>query len=63
MQTTKVVYWEADGAWLGYLQEFPDYWTQGDTFDDLMAHLRDLHADLTQGSLTGVRRVADLAIA
>ena len=61
--TTKIVYWEEDGAWLGYLEEFPDYWTQGDTLDDLQAHLRDLHADMTSGVLPGIRRVADLAVA
>ena len=63
MRTTKIVYWEDEGAWLGYLQEFPDYWTQGETLDDLMAHLRDLYTDLTGGSLPGVRRVAELSIA
>ena len=31
MQAIKCVHWQEDGSWLGYLQEFPDYWTQGDT--------------------------------
>ena len=61
--TVRIVYWEEEGAWLGYLEEFPDYWTQGDTLDDLQAHLRDLYADLTSGALPGIRRVADLAVA
>ena len=60
MQTTKSVYWEDRGRWLGYLQEFPDYWTQGDTLDDLDAHPRDLYVDLTSGVLSGIRRVASL---
>ena len=63
MQTTRFVYWEEDGDWLGYLQEFPDYWTQGETLEDLEEHLRDLYVDLTGGELTGIRRVADLAVA
>lgn len=63
MQTTKFVYWEEDGAWLGYLQDFPSYWTQGDTLEDLKAHLKDLYAEFTGGELTGVRRVGDLAVA
>ena len=63
MQTTKIVYWKDEGRWLGYLQEFPDYWTQGDTRDDLEAHLLDLYVDLTSGVLTGIRRVTDLAVA
>ncbi len=63
MQTVKFIYWEEDGAWLGYLQEFPDYWTQGENLDDLKDHLRDLYADLTSGQLPGIRRVDDLVVA
>ena len=63
MQTTKFVYWEEDGAWLGYLQDYPDYWTQGETFDDLKAHLRDLYADLTSGEIPGIRKLDELVLA
>ena len=62
MQTVKCVYWEEDGAWLGYLQDFPDYWTQGETLDDLKEHLRDLYTDLSGGQLPGIRKVDDLVI-
>ncbi|HOG46112.1 MAG TPA: type II toxin-antitoxin system HicB family antitoxin [Anaerolineae bacterium] len=60
--TVGFVYWEEDGAWIGYLQEYPDYWTQGETLDDLKEHLRDLYRDLTSGELTGVRRVDELVV-
>ena len=63
MPTAKIVYWEDAGSWLGYLQEFPDYWTQGDSFEDLEVHLGDLYKDLTSGGLPGIRRVADIAVA
>ncbi|WP_420445550.1 type II toxin-antitoxin system HicB family antitoxin [Candidatus Poriferisodalis sp.] len=63
MRTTKIVYWQGDEWWLGYLEEFPDYWTQGTTLGDLEEHLRDLHSDLTSGELPGVRHVADLTLA
>lgn len=62
MQTTQFVYWEEDGAWLGYLHEYPDYWTQGETLDDLKDHLRDLYADLTSGHLPGIRKMDELAL-
>jgi predicted RNase H-like HicB family nuclease len=55
MQTVKYVYWENDGTWIGYLQDHPDYWTQGETLDDLKDHLKDLHHDLTTGVLPGIR--------
>ena len=55
MQTIKFVYWQEDDAWLGYLQDYPDYWTQGASFEELQEHLRDLHLDLTSGQLPGIR--------
>lgn len=62
MQTAKFIYWQEDDAWLGYLEEYPDYWTQGETLDDLLAHLKDLYADVTSGQIPGIRRVGELVI-
>jgi len=62
MQTVKYAYWEEDGAWLGYLQDFPEYWTQGETLDTLKEHLRDLYADLSGGRLPAIRKVDDLVV-
>jgi len=62
MQTVKDVSWQEGGAWLGFLQDFPDYWSQGETLDDLKEHLRDLYADLTTGQLLGIRKVDDLVV-
>ena len=63
MSREKFVYWKQDGMWLGHFQDYPDYWTQGETLDDLKEHLRDLYADLTGGTMAGIRRVDELAIA
>lgn len=62
MSSIKYIYWQEDDAWLGYLEEFPDYWTQGETLDDLLDHLRDLYLDLSQGQIQGVRKVGELVI-
>jgi len=63
MKTARIVYWEeSDGRWVGYLQEYPDYQTQGDSLDDLREHLRDLYQDLSAGLIPGARRSEDLAI-
>ena len=58
----KIVVWEDQGVWLGYLQEYPDYWTQGLTLDDLKDHLRDLYHDVTSGMIPGIRRVEELVV-
>jgi len=47
MQTLKFVHWQDGDAYLGYLLDYPDYWTQGESLDDLKAHLVDLYHDLT----------------
>jgi len=52
-----IVYWQEEGGWIGYVQEYPDYWTQGDSFDDLQEHLKDLYQDLTSDQIPGIRRV------
>ncbi len=46
--------------WLGYLDEFPDYATQGVSLDDLRQHLLDLYRDLSSGSIPAVRRHSEL---
>jgi len=51
MDKVKYVYWQDEDLWLGYLAEFPDYMTQGETLEDLKGHLEDLHRDLTSGEI------------
>jgi len=34
--TVKFTFWqEKDGAYLGYLNDFPDHWMQGESLDDI----------------------------
>jgi hypothetical protein len=62
MQTIRYVYWQDEDMWLGYVEEFPDYMTQGATLEELQENLRDIYHDLTTGQIPGVRRVAELPI-
>ena len=48
--------------WLGYLEEFPDYLTQGMSLAELEDNLRDLYKDLTSGEIPGIRRVSELSL-
>ena len=59
---TRYVYWQEDDVWLGYLEEFPDYWTQGTSLQDLQEHLKDLYQDLSSGAIPNVRRIAEFEI-
>ncbi len=62
MSVVKFVHWKEEQAWLGYLQDYPDYWTQGVTLEDLKDHLKDLYADITSGEIPGIRKVEELVI-
>jgi predicted RNase H-like HicB family nuclease len=63
MNGVRYVYWQDGQFWLGYLEEYPDYVTQGESLADLQEHLRDLYADLAGALIPGVRRVAELELA
>ena len=62
MKTARYVHWQDGEMWLGYLEEFPDYLTQGESLAELEENLRDLYQDLTSGKIPGVRKVAELSV-
>ncbi|MBI3879822.1 MAG: type II toxin-antitoxin system HicB family antitoxin [Verrucomicrobia bacterium] len=63
MKNTAYVYWHDGEMWLGYLEEYPDYLTQGESLADLEEHLRDIYQDVTSGKIPHVRRRAELSVA
>ena len=62
MNSVRYIYWQDDDIWIGYLEEYPDYMTQGESLEDLGENLKDLYKDLTSGSIPGIRRLAELQV-
>ena len=62
MKTIGFTYWQNGDLWLGFLDEYPDYVTQGTSLDDLKAQLIDLHGDLSSGAIPNARRHAVLEV-
>lgn len=62
MHTQKYVYWQDGDTWLGFFEEYPDYWTQGKTIEELEENLMDVYSELTSGTIPCVRRVAELQV-
>jgi len=57
-------YWrESDGHFLGYLNAYPDHWTQGDDIEDLKDQLLDLYHEFSKEDLPGIRKVGELVVA
>jgi predicted RNase H-like HicB family nuclease len=63
MKTLAFTYWQDGDAWLGFLDEFPDYQTQAQSLEDLKEHLASLFADLQSGEIPCVRRRGELTLA
>ncbi len=48
--------------WLGYLEQYPDYMTQGASEKELKENLKDIYEELIRGTIPCVRRVAELEV-
>ena len=57
---SEYTYWQDGDMWLGYLDEYPDYMTQGKTPDELKENLMDIYREFTAGNIPAVRRHARL---
>lgn len=51
MRSVKYTSWQDGDFWLGYLNDYPDYPTQGSNKGELVENLKDLLADLESGFL------------
>ena len=49
MRKQKFVYYQENDMYVGYLEEFPDYMTQGKTLEELELNLIDIYKELTGG--------------
>ena len=62
MEKLKYIYWQDDGMWLGYLEDYPDYMTQGESIEELQDNLKDIYKELASGTIPHVRKVAELQV-
>ena len=60
--TLRYVHWQDGDMYLGYLQDYPDYMTQGETENELRENLVDIFQDISNGLVKNVRKVDDLVV-
>ena len=63
MEKLKYIYWQNEDMWLGYLDEYPDYMTQGASMDELKENLMDIYKELNSGNIPSVRKMSELEVA
>ena len=60
---TSFTWWRDGEFFVGSLDNYPDYETQGETLEDLKVHLLDLYRDLSSDAVPGIRHHDELVIA
>jgi predicted RNase H-like HicB family nuclease len=63
VRSVKYTFWQDGEFFLGYLNEYPDYWTQGYSKEELLEHLKDLLTDLESEEIPFIRKVEEMAVA
>ena len=62
VQRLRYQYYQEEDAWIGWLEDYPDYRTQGQSLAELEENLRDLFAELTSGAIPCVLHTGELVI-
>jgi len=62
MMKQKITYWQDGRFWLGYLNEYPEYLTQGENFEELIENLKDIYEEITSENIPGLRKTIELEI-
>jgi predicted RNase H-like HicB family nuclease len=62
MDKVNIVYWPDGKFWIGYLQNYPDYLTQGETIEELRGNLKEIYNEIKSGQIPSIRTVEELVI-
>jgi predicted RNase H-like HicB family nuclease len=63
MRALKYTFWNEGDFLIGFLNDYPDYATQGMTREELVENLKDLLIDLESGEVPYIRQVDELLVA
>jgi predicted RNase H-like HicB family nuclease len=63
MRKLKFTFWCDGDFFLGFLNDYPDYQTQGHTKDELLENLQSLLYDIESEEIPFIRKVEELAVA
>lgn len=63
MRTIKFTSWQDGDLYIGFLNDYPDYLTQGTNKEDLIENLKDLLLDIDSGEVPFIHKVEELLVA
>jgi predicted RNase H-like HicB family nuclease len=56
-------FWQDGDFFIGYLNDYPDYQTQGYSKEELIENLKDLLKDIESDEIPYIKKVEELVIA
>lgn len=59
MKSVKYTYWRDGAYYLGYLNDYPDYLTQGLSKEELIANLKELLRDMDSDEIPYIRKIEE----
>ncbi len=63
MKNVQYTFWQDGDFFLGFLNDYPDYETQGYSKVELLENLQDLLKDLESGEVPFIKKVEEMVIA
>ena len=63
MRTIKYTFWQDGKFYIGFLNDYPDYKTQGFSKEELLDNLKSLPADIESEQIPFIGKVEELAVA
>jgi len=63
MKTINYTHWKDGDFFIGFINEYPDYQTQGDSIEELKENLGDLWKDMESNEVPYIRKTDTLMVA
>jgi predicted RNase H-like HicB family nuclease len=63
MKTIKYTFWQDGEFFIGFLNDYPDYETQGYSKEELLENLKSLLKDIESDEIPFIRKVEEFSIA
>ncbi|MDQ3634075.1 MAG: type II toxin-antitoxin system HicB family antitoxin [Acidobacteriota bacterium] len=63
MRKLQYTFWQDDEFFIGFLNDYPHYETQGYSKEELLENLKSLLIDIEKEEIPYIRKVEELAIA
>ena len=62
MNKKTITYWQDGYFWIGYINDYPEYVTQGMSFEELIENLKDIYYDIKNELIPGIRKSLELEL-